>query len=375
MKRRDHCRVHERVGDLEAGRVARHVVGARGERARQRARVAAQEQAGPHRHREPLVGVEGQRVGLLEAGQQAAQLGHQRRGAAPGGVHVQPQLLAPRQRPELGQGVDGPGAGGARGGHDQEGQQALRAVVPQLVQERVQVHPQAHVGRHRPAGRGPQAAQPRGLGEGVVGLLGDVEDGLGRQGPRPPLGELREGRVEGHQQAAVVGLGPARAEDAVDLRGGPAEARPEGPAQVGLDLGREGAVAPGRDLRVEGRHQRVGCDAHGAGGRVEEPEVARVRRVDLLARQPPGGEVEGRLGGQRRLEVEGRQLRAQGLGVEHRRHGQGVHTGRVALDGLGQPAPQLAAQRGVEVEARGVVHAREITPAGRLSQAPAAARQ
>ena len=82
--------------------------------------VADQHAARLQRLEQPLVGVEGERVGLLDPGQQPPALGGEDGRGAEGAVDVEPQPLGPAQRGQVGQRVDAAGAGRPRGGDDAE---------------------------------------------------------------------------------------------------------------------------------------------------------------------------------------------------------------------------------------------------------------
>lgn len=71
-----------------------------------------------------------------------------------------------------------------------------------------------------------------------------------------------------------------------------------------LDLHRKGTVTPGRELRVERRHQGIGDDSHGGGGRVEQAVVHGMGRVDLVATKAIHHEIESFEGGHRSREVD-----------------------------------------------------------------------
>ena len=102
--------------------------------------VADQDGAGADRLEEGLVVVHGDRVGALDAVEQAPAGGGGEQSAAVRGVHVHPgaELLA--QLGDLGQRVDGAEVGGAGGGDDGHGHQALLAAAVELAGERDGLH-------------------------------------------------------------------------------------------------------------------------------------------------------------------------------------------------------------------------------------------
>ena len=78
-----------------------------------------------HRHIQLFVGIDGDRVGLLDAGKQTAIAVGEEGRSAPGGIHVE---VAAQLRSQVGQGLQGvdvPGLGGAGDADQAQGADAL----------------------------------------------------------------------------------------------------------------------------------------------------------------------------------------------------------------------------------------------------------
>ncbi len=134
----------------------------------------------------------------------------------------------------------------------------------------------------------PEAEDVHALDEGVVALLGSVDD----ERRRPRLASGAQPFVPRPARRAV-----ARALEADEVRlGAAARQRPEGrgavadklaqPAQdARLDDGRRGRVAPRRAVLVDGGGERVGPHRDGQRRRVEQPVVARAGDVHHVRQQ------------------------------------------------------------------------------------------
>ena len=122
------------VGEVDlafvTGGVAVEVVGMDGERSFQSDTVADQHAAAFHGLEQPFVGIEGDRVGPLDAGQHRPPLGGQRGEAAIGGVDVQPQPVGRADVGKIGEGIDGAGVGRSGAGAQREGNASCGAGQP-----------------------------------------------------------------------------------------------------------------------------------------------------------------------------------------------------------------------------------------------------
>ncbi len=286
--------------------------------------------------------VPGDRVGPLDAGQVRTQRVGQQRAAAPGGVDVQRQALG---RADIGDGrqrIDRAGGGGPGGGNDEEGRAAVAAVARDALAQRGDVQPLIGVAGHL-ADRA--AAQPGGVGdlhERVVRLVGRVERRAPLQGSQPVLGVAGEVAGQRHQHRGHVGLRAAGGEGAGGALRVEAGALEEPVQRRALHLVGRRRVPPAADLRVVDRGQRVGDDARGVGRRIEEAEVARVRRVQVAARQQIGDVVGDLLERHRRREVVAPQAIDRARPGQLGRHRQ--HRARA----LPSAAPRRAAARPIE---------------------------
>ncbi len=263
-----------------------------------------------------------------------------------------PHLL--RHLGDLGDRIDRAGAGRAHGGDDEKGRAPLRAVRRHTGRELRGDHPQGGVHPHLAHRLGAEPAEPRRLEEGVVGLRRDVEHRLAAQGEQAAASDLGEGAGERRQQRGMVRLRAPRGEGPLQPGGVEAEAFAEGADQMLLDLGRHRAVAPGGELRVEGGHQGVGGDPHRGRCRVEQPEVARMRGVDLPVPEALHREVERLQRRHRPLEVEHPERAPHRFDVERRRHPRLPHPVQICLDRLHQAAPEVSP--GFVVQNQGVQH-------------------
>jgi hypothetical protein len=183
-----------------------------------------------------------------------------------------------------------------------------------------------------------------------MAFLGDIEDRLRRQAAEPAFGELGEGLPERCEDGGVIRLGATRRERAVRSLVGKAEAAAERAQHATLGLDRERAREPGRELRVVGRDERLGDDAHRRRGRFEEPEVARTVEVHRVAGQPFGCEPKGVGGLERRVEVEPLDERTHLVGVLLRQRDELVRRIDRTLDGSHELAPELSTRGRLETQ-------------------------
>src|SRR5580698_9201904 len=132
---------------------------------------------------------------------------------------------------------------------------------------------------------------------------------------------MRPARCEGAEEGGLVGFSTAAGETAVGVAG-QAELDREGLDEATFGFGGEGAMAPGRELRIESGDDEVGDDSHEGRSGIEEAEVARVGRVDLMACE--GGGIATQHVDAGRWFVEGKRVEERGeLGwVEFGRDGE-----------------------------------------------------
>ena len=178
------------------------VLGPHPERALQRPRPAHEQAADVVGCKQPLVRIEHQRVGALDAAQRAAARLAQRRRRPVGAVDVEPQRLGGRQLGQALQLVDRAGVGRPGRGHDEPRVATLAAILVDRVTHRRRGQAQAVVAGQRPARRRvakPSASQPAAdRGVRLVRHVGDAgPDRVARRGER---GHVRQ-RPAAHQQA------------------------------------------------------------------------------------------------------------------------------------------------------------------------------
>ncbi len=141
-----------------------------GERGAQPLRIADQRAAGFERRVEPLVGIDGDRIGEAEGPQVVGSLGHRRGESAVGAVDMEPDAVLPAEGGDLGQRVDGAGAHRSGGADHQTRHVAGGDVGLDLPPERADVHPELAVGGN-PADRlGAEPSHVSGLLQPGVGL-------------------------------------------------------------------------------------------------------------------------------------------------------------------------------------------------------------
>ena len=79
--------------------------------------IAIEERGAVERREEPLVRIDHERVGSLDAGEPCGELGHAEGGAAVGGVDVEPHVAAGAHVRHAGEVVDDATVGGTGAGH------------------------------------------------------------------------------------------------------------------------------------------------------------------------------------------------------------------------------------------------------------------
>ena len=263
------------------------------------AEVAQEHAARRLRRVHPLVRVDGDRVGVLRAGEQRAQRVGEHDRAAVRGVDVEPRAVLARERRELRERVDRARRRRARRGRDGEREHAGGDVARERLRERVGAHPLLAVDRDRPDGVGAEAEHVRRPADDDVGLLGGVDGD--RAGGRDaaiadldaePLvaralqpDEVRH-RAAGHDHPAGA-LGEAEA------GGQPAR-------QVQLDLGGAGAEPVAAQALVEAGGEELRRRARDGARAGDVGEVGRVAHVQRLL-EGELAQVGEHLGGRHRL--------------------------------------------------------------------------
>ena len=274
-------------------------------------RVAVQQGAAVEWGEQPLVRVDDEAVGLLDAVEQVAHGGRRQRCAPVGAVDVHPQPVLLADGGDPGQVVDDPQVGGAGGGNDCE--HAVGALRAEGLGQRVAGHPPALVTRH------PEHIRVHHLLEGVD----HRRMRLGGDGCPQPLGamaaeSLQHGVAGRHQRGQVA----QRSTGDEAAAGGRRQARQVGhPAQcLVLRVHGAGALQPApavdrrcADQEVEDRRLLGGCarderqvpgvvDRHGRGRQDVRPDpqgrlAAQSLRRDRRAGAP--GQLVRRAGDRR----------------------------------------------------------------------------
>ena len=103
---------------------------------------------------------------------------------------------------------------------------------------------------------------------------------------RLPLGKFCGDRGE---QCGLISLGAAGRERPVGLTRIVAEAFAERADEQLLHFRRKRRMLPRRKLRIHGRDERVGGDAHRRRRRIEQSEVTRMRNLHVRAAHAVGG--------------------------------------------------------------------------------------
>ena len=175
------------------------VFGRHRERPGERAAVAHPEGVAVEVGEQPLVGVETVGVGELHAGLQVSELGTQERGAGHGGVHMEPQAVFLRQRPDLRQRIERAGPGGSERGGDEAGDLPGRSVGAQQLGERLRAGGAGlRVRRDRSQVLAAEAGDPDRLQQRRVRFLRAVGDE--RRADADPVGLEPGGAFPGGEQ-------------------------------------------------------------------------------------------------------------------------------------------------------------------------------
>ena len=232
--------------------------------------VAHHQTTGLVRLKEPLVRVQTDAVAQLQPRQQRLGIRVQYREAAVGRVDVIPESLVGRDAREFGQGVDGPGVGGARVGDQTERREPVLPVARHGVAESRRHDPEVVVhGQVADQGRA-DPGQAGGADGRRVCLRGNVDGARARVARRFPRGDERNqvggGTAAGKHASGGAGIPQPFAEP---VRNGD------------LDLGRARGLQPRALEYVEPADQKAG-EYRGPGGAGRD-EGEEARMVD-----PPG---------------------------------------------------------------------------------------
>ena len=157
--------VHDLIVEMVVGRVIRKGVA-------QLLSIANEHAAGFERRVEPLVGIDCDRVGLIERPQAVRRSRRQRRERAIGAVHVEPQFMFPADAGDLRKGIDDARADRPGSADDKKWLMAEAAIVLDLTSQERGVHSLLIVGRNPADGVG---AEPE-----EIGSLLDPRVGFGR---------------------------------------------------------------------------------------------------------------------------------------------------------------------------------------------------
>ena len=231
-----------------------------------------------HRHGEPLVRVERERVRALEPGVARRERRVRRADRAVGAVDVEPQALGLAEVGHRVERVDRARVDRPRARRHAEGPAPGRAVRADGVAERLHVQAEVLVHGHGSHRVSTEPQHLGGLPDAAVALLREIEDeGRGRAGdPTGPDVPAVGGRrpVPGGGEARERGHGAAadqEAHAALDREAHELHQPPDGRA---LDVDRR--VIPTGAARVQGGPEELCDDADGSGRRVHPAEEARV---------------------------------------------------------------------------------------------------
>ncbi len=269
-------------------------------------------------------------------------------------------LGASRQR------IDHPRIGGAGGSADHHRRAARGPIARHGVAQRTPVHATLPIGCHKANGGAADPRLMRDFEPGEVAVAGDVEPRRPVEGTRSFARKPRVRAGQGAEQRRVVGLRSAGREMAGGARR-KTRTPGDGANHMRLEFDRDRGSGRRGQLRIERRRDPVGTLGRKGGGRVEQPEIARMREVDdalLQLRDRPPQHVLERL---RRREIECREFAPEPGEVDRRDH----RTGDDPLVGPNQFAREkvvqlLASSRGREQgpdPARRVCHPDRPPPA------------
>ena len=245
------------------------------------AEVGGEEERARERDAHHLVRVHGDGIGPVATGQFVPVFGREDRGAAPGGVDVQPEVVFLADVRERGDGVVGAQDGGAGRGVEVEGREALVFRVGDGARQGGWVHAAGcRVHGHGADGGGAEAERLRRLFDAVVAVGRGEEDQFEAVGGVAVGFGLREEGVAGDDHGRRVGAGAALDGDAAGVGSVEAEEVGQGPGRVLFDCrqGRGDFVRVG--VGVEGGEDQFGGDAGGVGRGVEFAHEATVPGVD-----------------------------------------------------------------------------------------------
>ena len=265
------------------GEDAHVVVGAGAERPRSGRRVVQQEGAAIDRRVQPLVCIDAQGVGAVQAGEQVAAGRVRRGGRAVGAIHVQPDARVGRDGGHRVERVDGAGGGRAGVGDDTDRQQAGGTVGGDRRPQCGRVEPALAVDGDRLHAH---AQCPRRLADGEMRLHRGVDAHRATV-----LVRARHG-VQGDEECGEIRSGPTADEDP-GRRGVEADELADPAQRLMLDGRRGRTRPPRREVLVGRRRQQVRSHRDGRRRRLH---VAEERR-----RRPSPGGQDGRARAQQLL--------------------------------------------------------------------------
>lgn len=223
--------------------------------------------------------VDGYAVGEVGAGEFGGVRGREDGGAAPGGVDVQPEVVARADVGDGREGVVGAEDGGAgRGVHVEGGVAGIFGGGNGGV-EGGGHHAAGGVDGDGPHGRGTEAQHLRGFFDAVVPVGAGEEDEFAPAGGVTFCFRVWEEGVARDDDGGGVGGGAALDGDAARVGAGQAEEVGEGAGGGFLDDGQGGRDLVDVDIGVEDGEDELGGYAYGIGGSVEFVQEALVPGV------------------------------------------------------------------------------------------------
>ena len=251
--------------------------------------VGAEEEGAGDWDAHHFVRVDGDGGGEVGAGEFLGRVGGgEDGGAAPGGVEVQPEVVALADGGEGRDGVVGAEDGGAGRGVEVEGRESLFLGLGDEGGQGGRVHAAGFwVHGHGPDGQGAEAEHLRRLFDAVVAVGRGEEDEFAAVGAVAVRLGVREQGITGDDYGRGVGAGAPLYGNAAGV--GPVEAEEVGESTGGVlfDQGQCGGNFVRVGVCVESREDQLGGEAGGVGRGVEfahEATVPGVYRVlqDLL---------------------------------------------------------------------------------------------
>jgi hypothetical protein len=216
---------------------------------------------------EPLVRVEGDRVGELQTLERPAASFAETGERAVGTVDVEPEVVVAADLRQVAERVDGACRRRAGVRDDQQWQPPGGLVGADSAEERLRAHPGAFVGRDDAHLVGPEPERPRGACQRRVRLVGHVDD--------RPLVHRAESRLPRARERRQVGGRAARHEHADRLLG-VADPLPQPVEDDELERARPGGPEPPARVDVERTRDQVAERAGPGAFARNEAEIAGV---------------------------------------------------------------------------------------------------